>query len=1676
MLVNTSKKGFEKDPNKKVKKQLSKTKNLFETDLNMARVTVEVLDDGSPDITPRQDYEANKGNRLNKSISNIMESAQLQESEEQYRQQGFHDEKTRVTAKSDIFVPAPGISAESVDKERIRLFKLEESSRIAALKYRKEVIGRKEYLAKDYSAIKIQKSFRGFIGRKLFSLVQRIRDINNGNAVEWIEVRDRESGDTWYYNTINGSSQWDKPKNMVGKIAPPKNVKRLPNMKGDKTPTTKKSKGNKLKQLTSTSLPDLHKQINAAGTTGMGGGEMDVTMQAKWQRTATQYEEEEVDKTVIKKELREAFNVGVEHDSESTLIAPDGSFKPQLRTTVLNALTETRFDSISSVLADQRWIEEPKDKSNQQKSKSTADQVDPSRKAIVSMLTFKKPSKGASVHIDPKTQDLSNEMKIKNPSDLTVGNVSHPGFDGDVNTTNMCFGCWSAGNKRKCNLHLDIKDPSLSNKSQTMLLCRNWDLAVMRRRYRSEEIQEVFMKKAASLRYDTQRKKFMEVVEQRHPVYRTLASTLERYNNRARLYQKVQRWFLSFAEEVRRGVVKPGRTAEKAKLMRAKRCIVQGGQVRAYTNSVQQLLPMAPTTGYSWPERIGIAQYLFDHPDPALGVDVQLIIAPPTKPAIALYFEREYHLSAPRSIPMPKPDYGDPDEVVKVLPTNKIIDDTNPAAWLEKIASDVTRGALSNAQLQVVTITPQPGLELLRRSKYSDPCTVKFATLGRKATPGMKAKGGLPLEFLVLQLITTFIPPQYGNLMVMDKATISPGISPEVTISFKSLPMPPVTPPFIPRPVEHPLNYRRSPTITISSKATLEDKYLYGLNRPEQTGEQESHGFRTTAWGRYLLTHEETSAIPFTLSEEVVSLNVPSSNLPITTHADFTYPFCEPSTRDNTTLDFYHLLLTGVHSASKPQIFTSITAQAPGEFQYMCDTSKPLGNLLVSVYRSWAFTQKDTIVEFKSDDGVSYWYHRRTGQTFWERPLQEEETISPLLGGTVVDDVHDEEPFTLRKGEPGAKRRYSQGEFRKIMLKHHETPEEAATRRRGASASGKIARQRGIIPDVVDGMSNFPNNNSSMMSGFGSNISNNGNVIAVQGEHNPLQTNKFSTIKKENNAIVSSTASTNRPSSPHGSVLSTESSLLSPSKSKSQPNNSQEQHNNNNNNNNSNSYKNGMYTGLGSPGSIDYQNTMSGDLLENSEFVDSPSKRRGGSATMDQQMVSNMTNVLGQMLANMNLDNKSPQDMVQLGLGMGLAIMQATNMMPPQSNNRGHDMQIEMESQSQDHGMAFSYSQQPSYANTSNEPIGLPNGETQLMATKTLNHSEKSSQLQRHNQLQNTPLNALENALELQVQQPTETPDEFMDNSKYAHLYCLNADEEVKKDFPVLVYPELASDPNNGQGPPPDFTTHSAAGVGTSFTLKKDGDHQDRIDGSAVLRKAVAKLPVGFYNSISSTRVGKQHVDYLPQVPNLPTSAAVGRVKPRSAAVDWLAIGFDPWSAGRSPLSVEFIATLSTKAEQLFDEKKLLEVKKAKEDGVISVKDTEGLTAQSLEVSKQQKLAEDFKKICSLCRHSKFSEVEDMMNHPDWNLSMQYQDDTGNTLLHIASQNGNKRMIKLCLRRGAEINAQNLNGQTPIHFAYSYGYSAVGEYLVSKGADDTILNKDGLTCYEGLSEDTIQRL
>ncbi|KAG5190624.1 ankyrin repeat-containing domain protein [Tribonema minus] len=86
------------------------------------------------------------------------------------------------------------------------------------------------------------------------------------------------------------------------------------------------------------------------------------------------------------------------------------------------------------------------------------------------------------------------------------------------------------------------------------------------------------------------------------------------------------------------------------------------------------------------------------------------------------------------------------------------------------------------------------------------------------------------------------------------------------------------------------------------------------------------------------------------------------------------------------------------------------------------------------------------------------------------------------------------------------------------------------------------------------------------------------------------------------------------------------------------------------------------------------------------------------------------------------------------------------------------------------------------------------------------------------------------------------------------------------------------------------------------------------------------------------------------------------------------------------------------------------------------------------------------------------------------------RDAAGNTLLLLAARQGHKRAVKLLLRRGATLNAQNRDGNAALHFCHAHGHAELAAYLRSKGADDALLNAQGLTCYEGLTMHELERL
>jgi len=134
----------------------------------------------------------------------------------------------------------------------------------------------------------------------------------------------------------------------------------------------------------------------------------------------------------------------------------------------------------------------------------------------------------------------------------------------------------------------------------------------------------------------------------------------------------------------------------------------------------------------------------------------------------------------------------------------------------------------------------------------------------------------------------------------------------------------------------------------------------------------------------------------------------------------------------------------------------------------------------------------------------------------------------------------------------------------------------------------------------------------------------------------------------------------------------------------------------------------------------------------------------------------------------------------------------------------------------------------------------------------------------------------------------------------------------------------------------------------------------------------------------------------------------------------------------------------------------------------------DGSIVEDEKTKKERELAEYTRKCFAAVQNHQIEDVEEYLDYGV--LPQDARDENGNYLLHIAVQQGSKRLAKFLLRRGAVMNAQNNRGNTVLHYAFYYNYEELGEYLISKGADDTIVNADGLTCYEGLDKEVLQQL
>lgn len=1446
----------------------------------------------------------------------------------------FSEQEAKIRSGTEAFVPEAKARLETLQAERLRLAQLKLASAEHAARdamAQLERAARSVVVEHDLAAMALQRAARGRLGRRIARIRRDEKALEARIDAAWVQVCDRSSGEVWYYNSATHESRWSPPEAMRGVI--PKRAEQI--------------------NLPPISLPPpapvaASPELNSLNVRPPG---------------EALYKDED-DESMCRLTNCSKDDLG---SRRGTLTLPDGSLsKVRLREAVQETLRTRPFDSVSTLMATRRKTATFLRYANSLED----DQREPvmysesSRQYMVAIPILSSSPRRKSQHFvrQPRARRTTNlalrDLPYPGSEASSVGEaeVYQPEEDDEATASSrrICFTCWSSGHKT-CRLqqHKFDEMPAHEAGSSSILMCQNWDLSVLEGRYRNEAIQEKFQKTARSLRYDKERKGFVPTAEQKHPIYREVMRFIRSCNftKRRKWHQYV--YVMSLVDEVRAGKVR-GRNSDAAtKMLVFKNTMQNRAVVRHYTKQARPNFPVGPKTGDTLAEKRGLVMTLerkSDQNSPFFRVHVQ-----PTPHPVALFLPRPYALSAPRTVPMPEPAVG-----------------------------------------EVTPPAPLDGMQLLRRTKYPPPQTIRFATFARKPRPPRNlAVGGLPAELTAHQLVQAIVPPQFGNFTVMERSSIAPDISPEdVTASwYDNFKCGPVNQLFVWRPLQHVLNTRISPTIAIAVDAGS-DRHFFGKNRPEQTGEHGDVGFRTAerAAGFELIVLSQISARAFEPDADVVSPNMPSATPSATTTVDSTYPFCEPSTRNNSTLDFYSLCLNEHATANMAQIFTVLGFQEAGAFMLKSDASRPLGVFATSIYRSWSFQQRQRFEEFKTDDGIPYYYDRRTGETCWERPLADCEQLSVLRGGVRIDSNLECD---------SVKYRYRKDEVRKFATKHRETNDESVARKRTVASFVAASRENGSLPPpVVTGEEIGP---------------------PIEETHQQVRHNSALHVHSEEEEALHEFRRPSPLDTPHRDVPLDIPRHADP---------------------------------MGEPGrAVHMDGVRSAEPARNStesikttmaskEAEKHEQSRISLSSPSCGEDVEQYTETISNMAASLAssvtaallpaLSGAQPIDILKLGLGLGMGLG-VNKHLPMQQAVRAEDRlpasQVEVAKAAHERALELGI------------PIGVPNQTIEHPEWEALDHTEEEAQRREAQDSKLTSADSFKD-IERAPSMLSPTPDEE----------SATAEIRATQNVPVVVaYPERA------------YRTHPVAGDGATFKPPRVNDGP-----GSLLRRVAEPLPDNFFGAIHATRVGMAKCDYLPWIPNLPTSKPIGRIKPRSAAEDWAVIGFDPWSAGKEPLSTEFVASLHSKADAgLFDQP--TDHTSAAEGSFIDIVDRHGLAAQQAEAAEASKLAEDFEFLASCTRHSKYREIEDALNQTDWHLPIDYQDANGNSLLSIAVQNGNKRIAKLCLRRGANINLSNNSGHTVLHYAYAYGFTDLAEYLKSKGADDTILSADGLTCYEGLS-------
>ncbi|KAL9187668.1 hypothetical protein ACHAXT_006046 [Thalassiosira profunda] len=476
-----------------------------------------------------------------------------------------------------------------------------------------------------------------------------------------------------------------------------------------------------------------------------------------------------------------------------------------------------------------------------------------------------------------------------------------------------CFNCWSAGQSDQCVIHTDTQQNDAAEQQNNLSMCSSWGTNRLRRKYRSEEIHERLAETSDALVFDSSQNEFTTVEQPKHPIYRLVSQHLVSLNFTNQRRQRVRLWFQSFIKRLKDGKYESKRSNASAKLLLLRSTIKGMGAVRMLSNEVKDRHPQPPVTGTTVRERLGHEQILVEKSVASIdGVEEtrSFVLAGPAPVPKALYQPREY----------------------EPLPQTTIV---------LKNEEETNDGRLDFSSIMSRSVT--------------------YATFSSKRTNENVAVGGLSGEVLVSRRFTGRFPPQYKNFTCSHDVVLVPPNVDEDSPTFPTLVVPPGELPYIRRELVTPLDNRRQPTVMVKTGLTPNDKHFFGLNRPEQTGETDDFGFRTSTWCELPIIDDTIDTQSFRPSESIATPNTPVLSAMRTMKVDASYPFRQEQSRTNCVEDLFHFLLSdGASSSNKLQVFTCIASQQCGFFLRNGDGTLPIGRVVTKVVRSLSFLQSES--------------------------------------------------------------------------------------------------------------------------------------------------------------------------------------------------------------------------------------------------------------------------------------------------------------------------------------------------------------------------------------------------------------------------------------------------------------------------------------------------------------------------------------------------------------------------------------------------------------------------------------------------------------------------------------------------------------------------------------------